>query len=185
MSGMTADNQHGGASRPIRHRGFIVTMMALAVVTAAGGAWLRHREDFHASRMIQVRGRIVSQDIQCRRNGWNSSCRYFPWVVFHTPEGLRASFRSSVGSSGRHFVDGQRVPVLYDPGGDTPADTAYIRDYGMRISSFVWLIAAGFAATGVLVRILPEKVRSDTPEDVVEAASAPSQRRHHAPRRPH
>lgn len=185
MSGMTADNQHRGASRPIRHRGFIITMMVLAVVTAAGGTWLRHREELDMSQMAEVHGHVVAIDSQCHFTRRGGACHYFPSVVFRTPSGRRIQFRSHVGAAADYFAEGEGVSVLYDPHSAHPGETAYIRDYGMRISSFIWLIAAGFAATGVLVRILPEKARSDTPEDVVEAANAPSQRRHHAPRRPH
>lgn len=183
MSGMTADKKRRSALRPMPYRGFIVTMMGLAVVTALGGAWLRHREALDRLQMAEVHGHVVAIDGQCHVSRRGGSCRYFPSVVFHTPNGRRVQFRSHVGAAADYFAEGEGVPVLYDPHSDDPGETAYIRDYGMRISSFVWLIAAGFVATGVLVRILPENVRSDTPGDVVETASAPNQWRRHSTRR--
>lgn len=102
-------------------------------------------------------------------NWRNTACRYSPWIVFHTQTGQRAYFLSNVRNPRSRFVDGQDVPVLYDPLSSAPGETAYIRDYGMRVSTFVWLMAVGFGAAALLVRILPERARLRASETTLDS----------------
>ncbi|MEW5835120.1 MAG: DUF3592 domain-containing protein [Pseudomonadota bacterium] len=163
----------------------VVSLAILAAVLAAGGGWLRYREHLDASRMAEVQGRVVSLDMKCSRNRRGSSfhgarCRFFPFVVFHARNGRNATFRSNVGASSDYFAIGQSVPVLYDPGSNAPEDTAYIRDYGISVSSFVWQLATAIALAALLIPTLPALFRSRVSRH--ERGAKSQQRR--SPRRP-
>ena len=66
---------------------------------------------FHVSAE-RAQGTVVGNTYISRSDRGGS---YHPQVEFSTPDGQHHKFVGSMGSSPAAFIDGDRVPVLYDP----------------------------------------------------------------------
>ncbi|HET6432521.1 DUF3592 domain-containing protein [Dyella sp.] len=146
----SAPARHARSHR--RHEAVVCAGIAIALLVAG---WLKsvHERKEDATWPVAY-GKVVAFGSACgypSTGGRHGECRSFPWVQFTTSEGRSVTFRSHVGQREPAFEQGQGVRVRYDPRSPDVRDSAFIVDYGLRVSTFLYRLAlAAAAVTGLL-----------------------------------